>query len=330
MVSFIIFKFYNGNWSEAGESEIKVIGQNILVLRQAINDQIDHPLENKVNIIVSKYALFYSILTGVIADNPIAVYDGFKNDPKAFPRQVKKECNERYRTVKRKLWRAGIRSIIYIFLTKSVFAVILEVPASTFFGEVINPVSLAINIIFPATLLFVVILFTRMPGDANTAKIVEGINELVFVGKERKEPINLRAPVKRTGIMNTVFSFVYAVMFFISLYLIVRTLLYISFNWVSIIIFLFFLAFVSFFSFRIRKSVKEIIIVEPKENFFTLIMDFFYTPIVGVGKWMSEKFSRVNVFVFILDFIIEAPFKIFVEVAEEWTKYVRERKEEIV
>jgi hypothetical protein len=50
---------------------------------------------------------------------------------------------------------------------------------------------------------------------------------------------------------------------------------------------------------------------------------------VSFGKWLSENFSRVNVFVFVLDFIIEAPFKIFVEIAEEWTKYVRERKEEI-
>jgi hypothetical protein len=330
MVSFIVFKFYNGNWIEAGENEIKIIGTNILTLRQAIIDQIDHPLEAKINIIVSKYALFYSILTGVISEDPVSVYDGFKNDPKAFPRQIKKECTDRYKKVKKKLWRAGIRSIIYIFLTKSVFAVILEVPASTFLGEVINPVSLVINIMFPAALLFVVILFTKMPGDANTSKIVEGINELIFIDKQRKEPINLREPVKSKGLMNTIFGIIYAFMFFLSLYLIVRALTSINFNWVSIVIFLFFLAFVSFFSFRIRKSVKEMIIVEPKENFFTLIMDFFYTPIVGVGKWMSEKFSRINVFVFILDFIIEAPFKIFVEVAEEWTKYVKERKDEIV
>ena len=53
-------------------------------------------------------------------------------------------------------------------------------------------------------------------------------------------------------------------------------------------------------------------------------------PIVATGKWLSEKFSRINVFVFFLDFIIEAPFKIFVEIAEEWTKYVKERKDELV
>jgi len=70
-------------------------------------------------------------------------------------------------------------------------------------------------------------------------------------------------------------------------------------------------------------------VVEPKENIFVFIIDFFYIPIIAVGKWLSQKFSRLNVLVFVLDFIIEAPFKIFVEIAEEWTKYVKERKEDI-
>ena len=69
--------------------------------------------------------------------------------------------------------------------------------------------------------------------------------------------------------------------------------------------------------------------VEPKENLLSLLADFFYTPILEVGKWLSEKFSRLNVFIFILDFIIEAPFKVFVEIADEWSKYVKERREEI-
>jgi len=71
-------------------------------------------------------------------------------------------------------------------------------------------------------------------------------------------------------------------------------------------------------------------VVEQKENILSFFSDFFYVPIVSAGKWISEKFDKVNVFVFILDFIIEAPFKIFVEIAEEWTKYVKERKDEIV
>ncbi|MFC1678512.1 hypothetical protein ACFLZ9_02105, partial [Patescibacteria group bacterium] len=274
--------------------------------------------------------IYFSILKEVAEENPVTVYENIHKDPKAFPRQIKRICNLRYKQTRARLWRAAIRSIIYIFITKSIFAVLLEVPAMKWFGEEINPVSLAINISFPAALLFMIVLFTKVPGEDNSSKIVDGVNEIVFNEHEKKEQFQLRKPVKRGRALHTIFGILYAVTFFLSFGFVVWALDKINFSWVSIIIFLFFLAFVSFFSTRIRKNAKELRIVESKENIFTLLADFFYIPIVSAGKWMSEKFDKVNVFVFILDFIIEAPFKIFVEIAEEWTKYVKERKDEIV
>ena len=50
-------------------------------------------------------------------------------------------------------------------------------------------------------------------------------------------------------------------------------------------------------------------------------------PIILVGRWLSDNFSKINVFIFIFDFIIEAPFKVLVEIGEDWTKYVRERRD---
>jgi hypothetical protein len=40
--------------------------------------------------------------------------------------------------------------------------------------------------------------------------------------------------------------------------------------------------------------------------------------------------SKVNIFIFIFDFIIEAPFKVLIEIAEDWIKYVKERKDNVV
>jgi hypothetical protein len=75
------------------------------------------------------------------------------------------------------------------------------------------------------------------------------------------------------------------------------------------------------------KGVKELMIVERRENLFTFLVDLFYMPIILVGKWLSSNVSKINVFIFIFDFILEAPFKIIVEIADDWTKYVRERRE---
>ena len=76
-------------------------------------------------------------------------------------------------------------------------------------------------------------------------------------------------------------------------------------------------------------EVKEVIITEDRENIFSFIFEFFYMPIVAAGKFLSDNISRVNVFVFILDFIIEAPFKVVVEIVEDWTRYLKEKKEDL-
>jgi len=328
MLSFILFKHYNPGWKNPDEETIERIAKNIGDLKDRIEKNLEHPLSGQLNRIINKYNVFFSILTDVIRDDPRGVYDSFTKDPKAFARNIKKMCSKRYLAARKKLWRAAVRSIMYIFITKSVFAVLLEVPATKWFGEEINPVSLLINISFPALLLFIIVLFTRLPSEANSNRIVEGIEGVVF--EKKKEDVHkLRPPVRRSRFMHTTFGFIYSVTFFLSFGTIIWALDKIGFNWVSITIFLFFLAFVSFFSIRIRKGAKDLLIVEREDNILSLLADFFYVPIVEAGKWLSEKFSRINVFVFILDFIIEAPFKIFVTIAEEWTKYVKERKDEI-
>lgn len=330
MLSFILFKYFNADWRNPSEEEIQNIGSKLLKLKTAIDKQLDHPLAGQLNRIAVRYTVYFTILLDVIRENPVAVFENFKKDPKSFTRQIKQKAIGRYQTARTRLWRAAVRSIIYIFITKSIFVVLLEIPATKIFNEPINIATLIINVTFPAFLLFIIVLFTRLPSDANTNNIVEGVEELVFEEKKRQNPFRLRKPGKRGAVLSGFFGVFYTITFFFSFGAIVLGLARIGFNWVSIILFLFFLAFVSFFSIRIRKGAKEYNILEPKENIFTLLLDFFYVPIIQAGKFLSEKFSRINVFVFILDFIIEAPFKVLVEIAEEWTKYVRERKDDIV
>jgi hypothetical protein len=264
-----------------------------------------------------------------ISSKPQESYIEATSDPRSFNKSLNDTFNKKYNKARSKLWRAAVRSIIYIFLTKSLVAVILEVPMTQWFGEEINYLTLGINISFPALLLFAAVLFTKVSSKENNKKVIEGVEEIVFREKEKQNSILLRKPINLGKKLNAFFKIMYSVTFLISFGFVVWVLDKLNFNWVSIVIFLFFLTFASFFAIRIRKIVRQYIVVEQRENIFTFVLDFFYIPIAAVGKWMSERFSRVNVFIFILDFIIEAPFKIFVEIAEQWTGYVRERKEDL-
>lgn len=331
MLGRVLLKYYQGDIAKMDNKEIEKTAYNIFKIKGIIDTQLDHPLTSQLNRLATRHTVFFTILKEVLSDGPEEVYNEIIQDPKSFPRHIKRVCERIYGTTRSKLWRAAVRSFVYILITKSVFAVLLEVPATKFFGEELNFFSLAVNISFPAILLLVVVALTKKPNDENTAKIIDGINQIFFEENKSNEKIKLKKPSKRRStIKNFIFAIVYTITFFISFGAVVWSLTKINFSFVSIIIFMFFLAFVSFFTIRIRKSTRELIVVEPKESIFSLFSDFFYVPIIAAGKWLSEKFSKINVFVFILDFIIEAPFKMFVEITEEWTKYVKERKDEIV
>ncbi|MCU0680564.1 MAG: hypothetical protein MUF50_04660 [Planctomycetes bacterium] len=333
MLRLVLFKYYNSGWTSfsasANEMEIRSIGKNIKSLRNAVEDQLQHPLIRQIDKIVKKYSLFYSIFLEIISSDPVKAYADIKTGPKSYASLISKTCEQKYNKVRGRLWRAAVRSIIYIFLTKSVFVVALEVPVIKWLNEPINYSALAINVAFPAVLLFLIIAFIKTPSSKNTEKIVEGINELTIGEGKKKVPFVLRQPKKRGWLIDLIFGLVYTAAFFFSVYVIVLVLNRFNFTWVSITIFLFFLAFVSFFSTMIKKDVKEFIVIESRENIFSFLIDLFYMPIIAVGKWLSNNVSKVNIFVFIFDFIIEAPFKVFVNVAEEWTRYVKERKDEI-
>ncbi|MFH0840445.1 MAG: hypothetical protein V1865_00450 [bacterium] len=329
VLSYVLLKYYYNDWLISNDPEIIKIAENINDLKFAINEQINHPLWPQLDKVVHKYTVYFMILRDVISEDPQKVYQDLRDDPKAFPRQIKKACAKRYKEVKSKLWRSAVRSIIYIFLTKSILVFALEVPLIKFLEQDINTFSLVVNICFPAFILFLSVAMTKLPSDNNTGKIVGGIEEIMFEEQKRTKPIMLKRPAKRGKVANTIFTIIYTITFFISFGLIIGALDIIGFNWVSIIIFLFFLAFASFFAIRIRRSAKYLFVVEVKENIIAWLAQFFYIPIISTGKWLSTRFSKINVFVFILDFIIEAPFKIFVEVTEDWSKYLRERRDKL-
>lgn len=329
ILSFVLWQYYCPTWKNADDAAIDQIALDLDGIRQAINYQLAHPLKNQLGKIVYKYTVYFQILQDVLDKNPKKVYEDMHRDGKYLASAVREACAKRYKQAKSKLWGSVMRSIVYIFLTKSVFVLVLEIPAIKFFGEEVNNVALMINICTPAVMLFLAVALTKLPGDNNTAQILAGIEEILFVEKARKSPLILKKPAGRGGVLGFFFGLIYFATFILSFSSVLWILEQLNFSHVSMIIFVFFLAFASFFAIRIKRNARSLVIVESKETIFSFLWSFLYIPIVSTGKWLSGKFSSINIFVFFFDFIIEAPFKIFVTVAEEWGKYLNERRENL-
>ncbi len=145
------------------------------------------------------------------------------------------------------------------------------------------------------------------------------------------EKLILKIPKSRKGFnMSSFFiGVLYAVTYVVSFGAIVWILHSFRFSIVSMGFFLLFLSLVSFFGIRLRSAARELVVTSRKENVFGFLFDLLTIPIVRAGQWLSDHSSKINVFVFIMDFIIEAPFKFFVEIFEKLILLIREKREEL-
>jgi len=240
-------------------------------------------------------------------------------------------CREKYQQLSTKIRNLAIRAFIYIFLTKMIFALILEFPLSNYFYGSVDFRSIAINTLFPPILMTLIILSFKIPDEENTKRIFQRLIEIINKDQifERQVGLFTKKTKVKKPILIFGFTIFYSITFLVTFSLIYEILTQLNFNLISQVIFIFFVSIVTFFSYRIKQSVNELKFSE-KEGVFTPLIDFFFMPILSLGKFFSQEIAKLNFFIFIFDFIIEAPFKLLFEIVEEWIAFVRKRKEEII
>lgn len=291
-----------------------------------IESTIKNPVVEKLRRFVKRNSAPYLIFRDLIEFYPKEIKALLKS-PEQLKYKVDEMCRKRYAGTKAKLTRAGVRSIIYIFLTKMVFALLLEVPIDRYIQQRIDYIPLTINLVFPPFLMFLVVVATSVPKADNTKRIYERISSLIKEGTPIDKTTIKTRIITRRPILAFGFSILYILAFLLSFGTIFFILSTLKFNIASQMIFIFFVSMILFFGYRIRQTAKEYLLIE-KEGILSPIGDFFMLPILSLGKWLSGEIARLNIFIFIFDFIIEAPFKAIFEIGEEWINFMKSKKEE--
>ncbi len=203
----------------------------------------------------------------------------------------------------------------------------MEIPFALIIEGHVNKIALAINVVFPPLLLFVVTRVIKLPKDDSKEYTINSIIEII---KGKADLPQLQIWIKRRkSLFSMILGIIYLVIFTLIFGMISWILITLKFNIVSGGLFLLFLTIVSYFGLRIRNRAKKWRITPKNTTTKGFVIDLLVMPIVHTGQWISEKFSSANVFVFTMDFFIETPFQIVVEVFEGFTKYLKEKKEEL-
>ncbi len=298
-----------------------------------IEADLMHPLTVKTRNIIKKQIAPFLILRDIFEQNNGNI-EAILTDENKLKAKVDESCRKRYDESRDKLRRTAVRSFIYILLTKVIFALLLEIPYDLYIQKSISYIPMAINIIFPPILMAVIILTVSIPGDDNTKRIFQLIKGILAdnpVLSQTLGSVVITKKYKQKGFAFTaIFSLIYLFTYLLSFGSIISILTLLKFNPISQGIFIFFITLVTFFAYRVISITHEFLAVD-REGPFTGISDFFFLPIIHVGHWLSgEILTKFNFLIFFFDFIIEMPFKAIVEVFDEWMRFVKIKKDEIV
>lgn len=327
-IAFLRYKLFYQYFGHINSQPVEKVAGNFGHAHDQIESQLKHPARFKILGYVKR-----QIPAFLIMEDIFATHDDMKelsSDEASLNESINNTCKKKYKAISEKVKRAIIRSVIFILLSKTVIAFFVEGTYERVFLGHIQWLSIALNIIIPTLFMIVVGLSIRTPGEKNSRLILSRIHSLLFE-EEPKVGRNIDFPTpdkKPKSMMEWVFVFLWITAFLLSFGAVSLGLSILHFSIVSQGIFIFFLAIVSFLAYRINITAHEYS-VENGQGILTPIIDFFFMPIARVGQYLTMGISQINIFLFILDFIIEAPYKGLVGFFDQWFFFLHSKREEI-
>jgi hypothetical protein len=325
---FLRYHLFKQLFGPLNESRIDEVSEDFLKGYKKIEYHLNYPLHEKIYTFVKKQTVPFFILEDILrahrGNNRKLI-----QEIEHFKIEVFNTCARKYKTIASKVQTAIIRGVIFILVTKAIFALGVE---GTFEKFVYNEVmwgSLAVNTLFPPILMIIAGFMITTPNRENTAKIFDRLENILFN--------NLQIPSanfsKNSKKIDPMMNLMFLGLWFIALLLVIGGIIYVlssfGFNPISQGVFIFFVAIVSFISYRINQTAHMYTILDEKQNMKSVLFDFFFMPFIHFGRGLTENIARINLVLFFFDLIIETPFKVLFAFFEQWFLFLRTQREKL-
>jgi hypothetical protein len=293
-----------------------------------IEHQLLYSKKNRIFNHVKKATPPFLILYDVLIQEKSNIKTLIKNEEE-FKNKVFYVCDRKYTNIRNRVKTAIIRSFVFILFTKALIALSIEGVFERVFLGGVQWLSMAINTTIPPLLMVITGLTIRTPDRSNSQKIYLDIQRILFLDNPQiVQKISIKTKTGSTTIRDYIFSFLWLTTSLFSFSIIIFILTRLHFNILSQGIFLFFIAIISFLTYRIYQT-ANIYSVSTKQGFFTPLVDFFFVPVVSVGRRLTEGIAQVNFILMVIDIIIETPFKSLVGFFEQWFLFLSIKREEL-
>lgn len=305
----------------AAPSRSQTVDEFIRVNRQ-IDKLFDSPHVARLSRVVSRNGAPLRIIREVTqAQNSSAII----TQPAKLASFISVVADEQYQKTHNRLVKSIIRTLLFVFITKALIGLLIEIPYDIWLHGTVLMVPLVVNMAFPPLYMATAMWAVKKPDQANTDAIRKQVERILYT---TDNPLHYRIPKRDiSGGLRFAFRIIYTLAYAASFGLAIWLLWLLDFTWVHVGVFFLFFSAVSFFRFRLIQQSRELDINDRRESIFAIIGDFFYTPFIKLGEWLSARYRRINVVTTILDLLIEMPLKTTLRILQEWVRFMRDKRE---
>lgn len=295
-------------------------------LYRATNEKLDALFKTdeveKLFRIVNRQGAPFRVLWRMIEDQPNTVE--FLSSRTKFLRAYETQITHEYEQIYTRINKGIVKSVLFLIITKFLVGIAIEVPYDYLVHGSIVWLPLIVNLCFPP--LYMLLLRTTLmtPGAANTNAMCDLMETYLYSPQTRT-----LAKRRSSGSFGAAYNVAYALFFLIVFGGVTLLLLSINFSFLHLFIFFVFLSTASFLGFRLSGMVRELEVVDTNQGGVTVVRDFLYMPFVVVGRWISEKYSKMNIVAMFLDMVIELPLKTVLRLVRQWSAFISSKKDEL-
>lgn len=297
--------------------------QDYIETNRRIDELFNSPTTEKLFRLVDRRGAPLRVLRHMIDEYPGV--EGLMEKRDQFLLAYEKQVGADYESINRRVNNGIIKSVIFLIITKFLIGIAVEVPYDYLVRGTILWLPLAINLFFPPMYMVLLRATMMLPGKANTSRLIEQADKMLYQEAATKQLV--RRQGQEFGLAYSVaYAFLFVLVFGGVAFALWRLF---NFELLHLAIFFVFLSAASFLGFRLSRMIREIESIETNQNGVTLVRDFLYMPFVVVGRYLSDKYARVNVIALMLDMLIELPLKTILRLFRQWSAFISAKKDQL-
>jgi len=320
-LEYLLLKKMQPNWEDLSKTEPAIAAENLATLKKSIEKILNNRYSHYFLKLCNREKIVFQLIGDLTFDN--VPLDG------DIESSLKLRYDRRYFKTKQQLRRLAFLSVVSFLISKILVAFAIEIPIDQHFYHGVSLFSLMINIAFPSILMLTIVSFVKLPSKKNFLIAEDAVKRIISNDDNHERKYVIAVPKKNGWFADTLVYIAYIAVLLAILYYVTKLLLTLHFSPASIVIFLLFTSMVTATGVRIKNRATEMSLEKKKTSMFDFLVDLVIVPFMTIGRWTIAGLSQFNILAIAFDFLIELPFQFFVEFLENFSGFIKEKKDEI-